>query len=297
MPLSVFSSINKFALNRNVNQKIVFTYPNSLDASLNSIYMTNWVNINYSGPIFKVRASTDSAGSNLQDFYCDFYGNFVTTLPNGNGNSITTWLNGATAYIAVWYDQSINSANISQTNTSTQPIYDYINKIIVFNGGKLLTNTDPSKNIVPRTTPYTIGVKHQQVYLLGSYYSAFCGIGVAGTQGLINVFRIAKGAAPNPYDHYWWNNNVYYNSYSYNNNTTIVVQSGSSPNIKTYINSKLILSSTINGTLNVAPNTSYIGGPPGGGQDSLRGNLYGIFFSPINLSDSDRTILESLYIK
>jgi hypothetical protein len=71
----------------------------------------------------------------------------------GNGTTVTTWLNGNTAYVVVWYDQSkagrlTTNNNATQTTASAQPTFDTTNKTIVF------TNTT---TLVIKTMPLTTG--------------------------------------------------------------------------------------------------------------------------------------------
>src|SRR6056300_415976 len=66
----------------------------------------------YTGAQVKIRRSTDNVET---DIYFDKYGNMIDF-------NLTTWLNGATAYVTTWYDQSGNGNDITQTDTASQPI-------------------------------------------------------------------------------------------------------------------------------------------------------------------------------
>ena len=66
----------------------------------------------YTGAQVKIRRSTDNVET---DIYFDKYGSMINF-------NLTTWLNGATAYVTTWYDQSGNGNDITQTDTASQPI-------------------------------------------------------------------------------------------------------------------------------------------------------------------------------
>lgn len=109
--------------------------------SLKCIYGCNLLNANYTGPIFKLRYSTDATGANASDFYCDNFGRY-TTGANNTGTTLYSWLSSAGAnttyaYIVKWYDQSvINTYDASQTVLASQPIFDIQNQVVNFNYSK-----------------------------------------------------------------------------------------------------------------------------------------------------------------
>jgi hypothetical protein len=71
------------------------------------------INDSYSGPIFQMRKETE-----IEDIYYD--GNQYKLQ---NNTELTAWLNGATPYIVIWYNQ-INGAHATQTDESRQPLFD-----------------------------------------------------------------------------------------------------------------------------------------------------------------------------
>ena len=73
----------------------------------------------YTGAQVRLRRSTDNAEV---DVTFDKYGHLVDFDMGG-------WLEGATAYVTTWYDQSGNGNNVTQATTSKQPKYDTTNKI------------------------------------------------------------------------------------------------------------------------------------------------------------------------
>jgi hypothetical protein len=76
--------------------------PTSSQNTCSAAYSNRLVRAAYDGPIVQVRRGSDNA---LLDFYGDAYG-LLTTRPFGSGQSLHTWLNGATGYVAKLYDQS-----------------------------------------------------------------------------------------------------------------------------------------------------------------------------------------------
>jgi hypothetical protein len=65
-------------------------------------YGVRLLNANYFGPCVQVRRSSDNA---TKDFFADVDGNLGDAYL-GNGESLATWLEGATAAVVTWYDQS-----------------------------------------------------------------------------------------------------------------------------------------------------------------------------------------------
>jgi hypothetical protein len=66
----------------------------------------------YSGPALRLRRSSDNQE---QDFGFAGY--------NLDTDAISTWLNGATGFCTTLYDQSVHSGNLTQANTTAQPMY------------------------------------------------------------------------------------------------------------------------------------------------------------------------------
>ena len=79
--------------------------------SLRDLYGTSPVVVN-------VRRSSDNS---TQDFYADTRGN-LTTLSAGAGQTLASWLGGATGYVTTWYDQSGLGNHASQATSGNQPV-------------------------------------------------------------------------------------------------------------------------------------------------------------------------------
>jgi hypothetical protein len=72
---------------------------------------------NYTGPIIRVRKSTDNTEANL---YTDSQGN-VTLVEGQENMTYEAWLNGATARVVTWYNQNGSSNHITQATQASQP--------------------------------------------------------------------------------------------------------------------------------------------------------------------------------
>lgn len=110
---------------------------------------TKLVNINYTGPIFQLRRSTDNV---TQNFYVNTTGSYVGTSIYGNGTSATSWLNGAIGYVTTWYDQTGNGNHVSQANSAKQPYYSNGKIIFTYDLGTFL---EKSYNSALNTNTYT----------------------------------------------------------------------------------------------------------------------------------------------
>lgn len=104
-------------------------------------------------------------GNITQDFYGNFSGTSLTTLPNGNGVTVTSWMatnSIPTAYVSIWYDQSYvvtgNSYNATASG-SQRPILNMTTPYSVDgnNNGNMYFNL-PTNTVVGNGT-YTFSTK------------------------------------------------------------------------------------------------------------------------------------------
>lgn len=72
----------------------------------------------YEGPQIRVRRSTDNVEA---DVYMDSIGE-IESISGSNTRDLGFWLNGATAFVRTWYDQSGGGKNAAQTSSTLQPI-------------------------------------------------------------------------------------------------------------------------------------------------------------------------------
>lgn len=88
--------------------------------NLLGLYSINLRNPYYQGPIVRIVRQSDTS---YLDFYGDKTGYLTNTGNTGTQSNIFNWLSGTTGKVIVWYDQSGNGNNLTQTNTASQPSY------------------------------------------------------------------------------------------------------------------------------------------------------------------------------
>jgi hypothetical protein len=229
-------------------------------ANCSAAFSTRLLKANYTGPMVNVRRSSDNAT-------IDFYGNVngvLGTIINGKGQNLSNWLNGATGFVTIWYDQSGNTGrNLIQPNTTLQPTIS--GTTITYDGGKQLYNIT--------NTPLTSGL---------DTYTYICNF----TATNFSTSRTICEISPNPIT----NNNrsglmQYFSSYGFvgnyndafciNNNTTTnrkcVMMCNHNLNTGNVVinDNATIYSSTTNGgpsNLSVVPNAFCVGTNATGGE-------------------------------
>ena len=72
---------------------------------------------NYTGPIIRLRRSSDNA---VQDFYTTTTG-ILTTGGSNTGTTYPTWIGANTAFVDIWYDQTGRGKHVSQSTMNLQP--------------------------------------------------------------------------------------------------------------------------------------------------------------------------------
>lgn len=110
------------AVKRHVYVPLSFqgTYPLDYQPQPLASYSVRRMSTNYSGPILQVTGG--------KDIYADSNGNITSSLQSACA--------GVTCYVTIWYDQSGNAYNLSQTSTPNQPM--------IVNEGVI--NKDPNGN-------------------------------------------------------------------------------------------------------------------------------------------------------
>jgi hypothetical protein len=244
----------------------------------------------YQGPVMTVRRSSDSVTAN---FYADTSGN-VGTGYFGTGTSLTSWLNGATAYVTHWWDQTGNNNTAVQPTTSAQPTYSTTSKCINYpsNAYFMLPNgTHPYGD-----SEYTYVTKYNSS---SKVECAFFG-GGSNTTYACNNFVINNTAVsfyPGSYFNYW---NSYaaskaFPSFAINTNyvASLTFSKSSTRTIKIYNNGVNLNADTPNPSVTrVQPNTGNVIGADIQGR-FMNGNMFYMFIAPIAISDTDRGILEA----
>jgi hypothetical protein len=127
--------------------------------------------------------------SSTQDFYADRLGNLLTAPVTGQ--TLASWLGGATGYVATWYDQSSAGLNMTQVTTANQPIIQKATKgpgySCLFSGSQYLTNATYS---FLNSSNYTISMVDRRGTSSTADLSIFtCGTGGTSNDGLHNIYR------------------------------------------------------------------------------------------------------------
>lgn len=83
-----------------------------------AVYGFKLQNAFYDGPVAQIRRSSDNA---ISEFYATSAGVLGTGV-NGSGVTLSAWLNGATGYVAGWYDQTGRGNHLTQATVANQPL-------------------------------------------------------------------------------------------------------------------------------------------------------------------------------
>jgi hypothetical protein len=127
LPASFVKTINDYLLNKWVySRKTLSPDAWKTKSLMVGAYSMRLVVGDYTGPVVQMRRGTDNA---TQDFYTDATQSYLTTGPGNTGTSFGSWVvvgattpSTATAYVAVWYDQSGKNNHATNTaNNTTQP--------------------------------------------------------------------------------------------------------------------------------------------------------------------------------
>ena len=231
--------------------------------------------------VAQVRNGTTSA---IQDFYADTLGN-LTTETGGAGQTLASWLGGATGYVATWYDQSSLRNHATQTVAINQPIINANTRLLVFNGSSTYFDL-PNGTVPSGNSNYTMIVRHGT--LSPGAASCFVGSGTFGTNNATNALEY--NGPVNTYYNFWWNNDNTGGTYvagnvvtaKYNNTVgrTLYVNGTSVGTNSSLTRASTTIQNTIGTDLRAV------------GKHYLNGELYFVNIFSTPLSDSDRIIVE-----
>jgi hypothetical protein len=283
--------------------KTAMLYSGSGTTKSAGAYGTRVLYSGYTGPVMNIRNGTGNA---TLDFYADAAGNLGTAFL-GKGTSLATWLNGGTAYVTIWYDQTGNANHATQTTTTLQPVYNQTNKYVDFGATTTGGQAGAYFNLPPGTVPYnnssyTVVTKHGTLNTVGSssgFSIGILGAGLGATNLQNNSFGISNGNRN--YTNWWYNNDA--NSagvYVPNNVVTFTYLSNSTGSTRAiFLNGTTSAVSITGNTLtqNISPasphylGTNQIDGV--GVSSALNGPLYYMYIAPSVLPTADRLILES----
>jgi hypothetical protein len=129
-------------------------------------------------PLINIKRTTDNV---TQDFYGDQFGNLLTAPVTGQ--TLTSWLGGASGNIVTWYDQSGNGNHMAQTVAALQPVINLATSppSILFTG-----NGTTSGQYFQNTVPFTFN--------FGTNYQYSIRAIVNNTVGGILVYKGKLGA-------------------------------------------------------------------------------------------------------
>lgn len=277
-------------LSQTTKQNLLYSSGTALSAGAYGVILLNNL---YYDPIITIRRSSDSISAN---FYSDLSGNLYTGYLS-TGTSLTSWLNGATAYVSKWWDQTGNGNHATQTNTTSQPVYNTTGNYIDFGTSTAGGNANAYFDLPPGAHPF-----YDSEYSYVFKYSATTTNYALFGSGSNTAVDLGNNLVyyPSTYNNYWLGDDVLFNyTYIVNTNTIISLNYSKLPS-KTrnlYINGSSLTGSgttytTTNYTRNQPPNSlNYIGADIQGRY--LNGRLYYAYIVPIAISDADRIILES----
>ena len=235
-----------------------------------------------------------------QDFYADRLGNLLTAPVTGQ--SLASWLGGATGYVTTWYDQSGQGQHMAQSTASLQPIISLATSppSILFTG-----NGTTSGQYFQNTIPFTFNFGTNYQYTLRAV--------VNNTVGGVLVYKGKQGAPWNGTgEKAWYLGPSSYTSTSGNypdlvgfaegwvitstpitsSKTSVTWASSSFSSVAVYENASSV-TPTYNRASQIsdASNYLYFGITTASGVPYYNGNIYEIEIFSTPLSASDVTIM------
>jgi hypothetical protein len=94
------------------------------DNSAAAAYSLRKVKSDYTGPAVRIRRESDDIDADVAFDTNDTVSNdsIVTEVISGNQSTLQAFISGTNAAVAIWYDQSGNSKNATQTTDANQPL-------------------------------------------------------------------------------------------------------------------------------------------------------------------------------
>ena len=263
----------------------------------------------YTGPTIQIKAGT---GGTPTDFYpVDALGNLITA----GGQTLTSFLSGATAYVTKWYDQTGNDNHTtgvitgtnnpptfadSNQNSANFPILDNTRKCLDFSQGnaafKLANGAFPSGNS-SYTYTYRIGTTYTAPTGGGSLIITFsCGTyNTANNTNLMILFNPVNNQVLDS----WYSLNIY----PANSSSAKCIYShkyDASAPLRTVYYNKNSVGTRADGNHGQANTNNCIGyctsDMLGQAHSYFNSQMPFFYWAPIALSDSDRNILENTTI-
>jgi len=234
----------------------------------------------------QIRRSTDNA---TQDFWADRLGNLLTAPVTGQ--TMASWLGGASGYVSIWYDQSGNGSHMSCSSTSIQPLIDLTNKWIDFKTSAWFdTSATPTTGPVPysNTKNYTVTCRHNTI---GTNDGGICGVSNGApnynSSNYTNNFR----RNTTNYQNYWFYNDANGGTYGVGNSVTF---KWDGTNRYIYSNGTLVTTVPSSNWLETSSSNQMIAKTTAA--STMNGEMYYLFTFNSALSDADRQLIEALPI-
>ena len=265
-------------------QNIFTNLTGGAQTSARAIFSYRRVNMNYVGPTFRLRRSSDNV---ILIFYADGAGKLGTEI-GATGTPLLEWLGGATAYVDTWYDQSNQMRHATQTTWTLQPTLSLAKLAVDFTANSGTAYMNLPTGTVPMQTTYTFVARH------GYIGNAAGGIIGAGNNGfaLGNNIRADNGVG---YYNYWFNLDLTANlgAAPAKENTISVRYDGptTAGNSFFFVNGVQTNTNSRSGWLGVAGN-EVLGKTTA--DATLNGFMYDCFVFASALSDADRNSIENV---
>jgi hypothetical protein len=187
----------------------------------------------YSGSCIRVRRSSDNTEQDI-----GFVSNYIDTA------TLTSFCSGTNGFIKIWYDQSENGNNVSQTSTSLQPQIVTSGTVNTYSG-KVCANYDGTTFLATSSQIYNL-----EAYSLHKFDTTFSqgvpiGFGLTDANantyafGLLdgNCYLIQNTSVNYSYkigaDASFWAHSIYYGTFAnmqiWKNNTNIPLDGSAGP--------------------------------------------------------------------
>lgn len=171
----------------------------------------------YAGPTVTLRRSSDNAAA---DFYANSNGQLGTAL-NGGGTALASWLGAATAYVAVWYDQSGKGNHATQAAIAAQPVLNTTTLVVDFlNGSRILNIPSNTIPVGVANAPFTLATRHGSVNNTENGFFFRAGVFANGQSNVLQA-RSSSG-----YYQFWYANDFNYYGRADTGNSTLVKYDG-----------------------------------------------------------------------
>jgi hypothetical protein len=281
-------NVEKYLTNKWINEEYIIDKlsKNTKDLFLNSgkklsagAFATILLYTKYKGPIFNIKRSTDNVS---MDFYSDYYGKIGNEYL-GTGIPLNIFLNGAIAYVTIWYDQTGNNNNAIQNNKDFQPIFDLTENYIIFPQNSFFNLPDGTHPFGDSEYTYTFKCS------INNEVGGIFGGGSMGSGNQVNAFR-RNG---NGYHHYWWGIDLPA-PVGYSDNTIITTKYSKKTNKRYIYKNGNLVANNDSRNRQQTNNNNFIGKTGfDGNRECMNGTLSYIYIIPSEISDSDVKILES----